>query len=110
MSRIISHGLAPNMSTSILPIPIAGPLALARDILGKDDSPFFVLNSDVICDFPFKKLKAFHEAHGDEGTIVVGVSKSEAKEKTGNRKSSKTNSLLNLIWEGSQISLSLFLF
>lgn len=50
---------------------IAGPLALARDILGKDDSPFFVLNSDVICDFPFEKLKAFHEAHGDEGTIVV---------------------------------------
>lgn len=50
---------------------IAGPLALARDILGKDDSPFFVLNSDVICDFPFHDLKAFHEAHGNEGTIVV---------------------------------------
>ncbi|KAF9896964.1 mannose-1-phosphate guanyltransferase, partial [Lobosporangium transversale] len=48
----------------------AGPLALARDILGKDDSPFFVLNSDVICDFPFQKLKAFHQAHGNEGTIV----------------------------------------
>jgi len=27
----------------------AGPLALARDILGKDDAPFFVLNSDVTC-------------------------------------------------------------
>lgn len=50
---------------------LAGPLALARDILGKDDSPFFVLNSDVICDFPFHELKAFHEAHGNEGTIVV---------------------------------------
>ncbi|EGG05886.1 uncharacterized protein MELLADRAFT_87670 [Melampsora larici-populina 98AG31] len=24
--------------------PFAGPLALAKDILGKDDSPFFVLN------------------------------------------------------------------
>lgn len=50
---------------------IAGPLALARDILGKDDSPFFVLNSDVICDFPFEALKSFHQAHGNEGTIVV---------------------------------------
>ncbi|KAG0322276.1 mannose-1-phosphate guanyltransferase [Linnemannia gamsii] len=53
------------------PLGTAGPLALARDILGKDDSPFFVLNSDVICDFPFHELKAFHEAHGNEGTIVV---------------------------------------
>lgn len=27
----------------------AGPLALAREVLGKDDAPFFVLNSDVTC-------------------------------------------------------------
>jgi len=31
------------------PLGTAGPLALAKDILAKDDSPFFVLNSDVIC-------------------------------------------------------------
>jgi mannose-1-phosphate guanylyltransferase len=30
-----------------------------------------VLNSDVICDYPFKDLAAFHNAHGDEGTIIV---------------------------------------
>lgn len=30
-----------------------------------------MLNSDVICDFPFKALAEFHKAHGDEGTIVV---------------------------------------
>jgi mannose-1-phosphate guanylyltransferase len=30
-----------------------------------------VLNSDVICDYPFGDLAAFHKAHGDEGTIVV---------------------------------------
>ncbi|KAG0236575.1 mannose-1-phosphate guanyltransferase [Actinomortierella wolfii] len=53
------------------PLGTAGPLALARDILGKDDSPFFVLNSDVICEFPLKELKKFHEAHGNEGTILV---------------------------------------
>ena len=57
-----------------------------REILGQDDEPFFVLNSDVICDFPFRYLPssdsvlesivlremvAFHKGHGKEGTIVV---------------------------------------
>ncbi len=50
---------------------IAGPLALARDILNCDKEPFFVLNSDVICDYPFKKMLEFHRSHGKEGTIVV---------------------------------------
>lgn len=53
------------------PLGTAGPLALARDVLLKDDSPFFVLNSDVICDFPFTELREFHSKHGNEGTIVV---------------------------------------
>jgi mannose-1-phosphate guanylyltransferase len=30
-----------------------------------------VLNSDVICDFPFADLAKFHNSHGGEGTIVV---------------------------------------
>lgn len=49
----------------------AGPLALARDLLTVDNEPFFVLNSDVICDFPFKDMLHFHNNHGKEGTIVV---------------------------------------
>lgn len=53
------------------PLGTAGPLKLAEKILGKDDTPFFVLNSDVICDYPFQQLAAFHKAHGEEGTIVV---------------------------------------
>lgn len=53
------------------PLGTAGPLKLAEKILGKDDSPFFVLNSDVICEYPFKELATFHKNHGDEGTIVV---------------------------------------
>jgi len=36
-----------------------------------DGEPFFVLNSDVICEFPFKDLLDFHKAHGGEGTIMV---------------------------------------
>lgn len=53
------------------PLGTAGPLALASEVLGKDDEPFFVLNSDVICDFPFADLAAFHKNHGKEGTILV---------------------------------------
>ncbi len=30
-----------------------------------------MLNSDVICDYPFNQLAEFHKQHGDEGTIVV---------------------------------------
>lgn len=53
------------------PLGTAGPLALARDILMSSDEPFFVLNSDIICDFPFRELESFHRNHGQEGTIVV---------------------------------------
>ncbi|KAF3902646.1 hypothetical protein ABW20_dc0103432 [Dactylellina cionopaga] len=53
------------------PLGTAGPLKLAEEILGKDDTPFFVLNSDVVCDYPFQQLSDFHKSHGDEGTIVV---------------------------------------
>jgi mannose-1-phosphate guanylyltransferase len=49
----------------------AGPLGLARNILGKDEEPFFVLNSDVICEFPFQDLVAFHKSHGGEGSIMT---------------------------------------
>ena len=49
---------------------LAGPLALAKELLS-DGDPFFVLNSDVICTFPFEKLLEFHKGHGGEGTIMV---------------------------------------
>jgi len=53
------------------PLGTAGPLKLAENILGKDDAPFFVLNSDVICEYPFAQLANFHKSHGEEGTIIV---------------------------------------
>lgn len=53
------------------PLGTAGPLALAKHILNASPEPFYVLNSDVICDFPFKQLEQFHRNHGKEGTIVV---------------------------------------
>ena len=53
------------------PLGTAGPLALAKECLSSSNEPFFVLNSDIICDFPFRQLDAFHRSHGQEGTIVV---------------------------------------
>ncbi|NWH69961.1 GMPBA guanyltransferase, partial [Piaya cayana] len=53
------------------PLGTAGPLALARELLAEGGEPFFVLNSDVICEFPFAALARFHRQHGGEGSLVV---------------------------------------
>lgn len=54
------------------PLGTAGPLALAREHLDdKSGDPFFVLNADVICRFPFREFLEFHKAHGGEGSILV---------------------------------------
>lgn len=54
------------------PMGTAGPLALARDLLddGSGD-PFFVLNSDVICEYPLTEMLEFHKANKAEGTLLV---------------------------------------
>ncbi|KAJ2720392.1 mannose-1-phosphate guanyltransferase [Coemansia sp. Benny D115] len=64
-------GISITFSVEEVPLGTAGPLALARDVLGKDDSPFFVLNADVTCEYPFVKMRDFHLAHGCEGTILA---------------------------------------
>ncbi|CAN6831480.1 unnamed protein product [Brassica oleracea var. botrytis] len=53
-------------------IGTAGPLALARDkLVDGSGEPFFVLNSDVISEYPFKEMIEFHKAHGGEASIMV---------------------------------------
>lgn len=50
----------------------AGPLALARSLLDDGSgSPFFVLNSDVVCHYPLKDMLDFHVARGAEATLLV---------------------------------------
>lgn len=58
-------------SHEVEPLGTAGPLALAKHLLNASPEPFFVLNSDIICDFPFEQLERYHRQHGREGTIVV---------------------------------------
>eukprot|EP01155_Anaeramoeba_flamelloides_P048179 Anaeramoba_flamelloidesc40881_g1_i2.p1 GENE.c40881_g1_i2~~c40881_g1_i2.p1 ORF type:complete len:381 (-),score=101.50 c40881_g1_i2:140-1255(-) len=52
------------------PLGTGGPLKLAEEYL-KGDEPFFVLNSDVICDFPFAEMLEFHKKNKSEGTILA---------------------------------------
>jgi len=66
----VKLGIKISYSQETEPLGTAGPLALARELLN-DGEPFFVLNSDVICEFPFADLLAFHKSHGAEGTIMV---------------------------------------
>lgn len=54
------------------PMGTAGPLALAREILDDGSgTPFFVLNSDVICEYPLKDMLEYHKTKGGEATILV---------------------------------------
>ncbi|KAH9626300.1 hypothetical protein KSS87_021869 [Heliosperma pusillum] len=65
-------GIKITCSQETEPMGTAGPLALARDKLIDDSGePFFVLNSDVISDYPLKEMIEFHKAHGGEASIMV---------------------------------------
>ncbi|XP_022649765.1 mannose-1-phosphate guanyltransferase beta-like [Varroa jacobsoni] len=64
-------GIKITLSHENEPLGTAGPLALAREYLATDDEPFFVLNSDIVCEFPFEQMISFHKQHKRQGTIVV---------------------------------------
>lgn len=63
-------GIEIDFSVEDVPLGTAGPLALIKDRL-KGNEPFFVLNSDIICEFPLREMIEFHMNHGHEGTIAV---------------------------------------
>eukprot|EP00757_Euglenozoa_sp_SAG-D1_P007439 gene7439-2719_t len=65
-------GLKVTYSQEEVPLGTAGPIALAGDLLDPSDpDPFFVLNSDVTCQFPLQQLLEYHKEHKKEGTIMV---------------------------------------
>jgi len=68
-----------HFSLETVPLGTAGPLALAKKWLGADNSPFFMFNSDVICEFPLAEMLAFHRKHGGEGTVMVTPVKDPTK-------------------------------
>lgn len=66
-------GISISVSVEKEPLGTAGPLKLAEEILthNNPEGLFFVMNSDVICDFPLTKMIEFHKSHGAEGTILL---------------------------------------
>jgi len=65
-------GITVSFSLEDVPMGTAGPLVLAKDLLDMEDNdPFFMLNADVTCTYPFQELLEFHTNHGHEGTIFV---------------------------------------
>ncbi|GFP94283.1 mannose-1-phosphate guanylyltransferase 1 [Phtheirospermum japonicum] len=65
-------GIKISCSKETEPLGTAGPLALARDkLIDGSNEPFFVLNSDVICEYPLKEMLLFHKSHGGEASIMV---------------------------------------
>ncbi|PVU90932.1 hypothetical protein BB559_004367 [Furculomyces boomerangus] len=107
-------GIKITFSVENEPLGTAGPLALARSILCKDDSPFFVLNADVTCDYPFKEMLAFHTAHGCEGTILA--TKVEEPSKYGVIVTESNSSLIKCFVEkpvefvGNRINAGIYIF
>lgn len=65
-------GIKITCSQETEPLGTAGPLALARDkLVDKSGDPFFVLNSDVICEYPLCEMIEFHKSHGGEASLMV---------------------------------------
>ena len=52
------------------PRPLKNAEALITDG-GTNDSPFFVVNSDVLCAYPLRDLLHLHVKNGREGTVLV---------------------------------------
>jgi len=52
----------------------AGPLKHAEALItdnGTNDTPFIVVNSDVLCSYPLRDLLHLHNKHGREGTVLT---------------------------------------
>jgi len=105
-------GIQISISQEHEPMGTAGPLKLAESILN-DGEPFFVLNSDVICIFPFKEMLAFHKSHGREGTILV--TRVEEPSKYGVVVADETGKIQRFvekpkIFVGNRINAGLYIF
>jgi len=105
-------GIKISYSHETEPLGTAGPLALAKELLN-DGEPFFVLNSDVICEFPFADLLIFHKTHGAEGTIMV--TKVEEPSKYGVVVSQEDGKILKFVekpqvFVGNRINAGIYIF
>lgn len=61
-------------SVEEIPLGTAGPISLAEKLLSVSPHEyFFVLNSDIICNYPLKEILEFHQNHKGFATMLVTV-------------------------------------
>jgi len=106
------YGVKFTYSRETEPLGTAGPIALAANVLD-DGEPFFVLNSDIICTFPFADLIRFHKAHKREGTIMV--TKVEEPSKYGVVVSKENGEIARFVekpkeYVGNRINAGIYIF
>eukprot|EP00461_Guttulinopsis_vulgaris_P000545 UN00545 len=65
------YGIKLTFSVETTPLGTAGPLSLCRQALVDQKEPFFMLNSDVACEFPLDDMFSFHKSHDGEATIMI---------------------------------------
>lgn len=63
-------GIKISTSLESEPMGTAGPIKLAEGLLN-DGEPFFVLNSDVSCDYPFASMVDFQRTTGAAGVLLA---------------------------------------
>lgn len=63
-------GITISTSQEHEPLGTAGPIKLAQKYLD-DGEPFFVLNSDVSCDYPFEEMIRFQKTTGAQGILLA---------------------------------------
>lgn len=63
-------GIKISTSQETEPMGTAGPIKLAEGMLN-DGEPFFVLNSDVACDYPFLKMIEFQKSTNASGVLLA---------------------------------------
>jgi mannose-1-phosphate guanylyltransferase len=77
------------------PLGTGGPIKEAENILNKDNTPFFVLNGDIISSIKYSKLYKRHQSFGGKGTIVIH--EVEDPTRFGVVEISRTNQILKFI-------------
>lgn len=63
-------GITITISREQEPMGTAGPIKLAEKHLN-DGEPFFVLNSDVSCEYPFEEMIAYQQKTGAAGVLLA---------------------------------------
>lgn len=106
-------GIQISYSFEETPMGTAGPLSLLRQKLEEDGDPFFVLNSDVICTFPFKEMVQYHRRHRGDGTILL--TKVDTPSKYGVVIADKKGQVINFVekpqeFVGDRINAGVYLF